>query len=109
MPFPFVLTIQRPPSSTLFPYTTLFRSEKLLLDLVRPHIAEMHLEQRRRRRAAGLTPRQVQLRKEEYTSVLQSPMAFVFRLSLGTVRTHMEHVFERLGVTSRTAAVSQLS
>src|SRR5690606_30622695 len=32
----FVLLIQRPPTSTLFPYTTLFRSraERLLLDLV---------------------------------------------------------------------------
>ena len=27
----------------------------------------------------------------------------------GTVRTHLNHIYERLGVTSRTAAVTRMS
>src|SRR2546429_3779896 len=37
--FFFFLMIRRPPRSTLFPYTTLFRSEELgVVDAVRPHV-----------------------------------------------------------------------
>src|SRR5947208_6298300 len=71
--------IRRPPSSTLFPYTTLFRSQ-------RPHVLERALElhecgrpadlrrPRGRRRSAG--------RSEEHTSELQSPDHLVCRLLL---------------------------
>jgi len=83
--------------------------EQLLLDLVRPHIAEMHLEQRRRRRVAGLTQRQVQLLGLVAQGLTNRQIASRLCISEGTVRTHMEHAFERLGVTSRAAAVSQLS
>jgi len=83
--------------------------EQLLLDLVRPHIAEMHLEQRRRRRAAGLAQRQVQLLGLVAQGLTNRQIASRLGISEGTVRTHMEHAFERLGVTSRSAAVSRLS
>src|SRR5258708_15517553 len=68
--------IRRPPRSTLFPYTTLFRSRKtwdaktqLSLNIGAPH------------RIVGL---QVCLRKrsEEHTSELQSPDHLVCRLLL---------------------------
>src|SRR5437764_7729115 len=62
--------IRRPPRSTLFPYTTLFRS------LHEPHV---RAGGGRRRRRAPAVPRQ---RSEEHTSELQSPMYLVCRLLL---------------------------
>src|SRR2546421_11175490 len=46
--------IRRPPRSTLFPYTTLFRSQVVLVDHVRvretvPHLAELGLGSERQR------------------------------------------------------------
>src|SRR5436189_2992720 len=68
--------IRRPPRSTLFPYTTLFRSR-----FERPHPDEYGLDGGSPRRP----PRGRQLhawRSEEHTSELQSPMYLVCRLLL---------------------------
>src|SRR6478735_11408965 len=65
----FFLMIRRPPRSTLFPYTTLFRSSQLdqpsvaLLDDVTDDVRELR-------------------RSEEHTSELQSPCKLVCRLLL---------------------------
>src|SRR5256885_10714044 len=66
--------IRRPPRSTLFPYTTLFRS------LVEAHavlsdLRHVHVE---RRLATG----EMRQRSEEHTSELQSPCNLVCRLLL---------------------------
>src|SRR5256885_11926479 len=62
--------IRRPPRSTLFPYTTLFRS----------HPAHSSFRAaRRRRRSTGLATLR---RSEEHTSELQSPCNLVCRLLL---------------------------
>src|SRR5260364_472009 len=64
----FFLMIRRPPRSTLFPYTTLFRSHR-----------------RPRRRPSGNRPRSPGAnrgRSEEHTSELQSPDHLVCRLLL---------------------------
>src|SRR5436189_4276026 len=65
--------IRRPPRSTLFPYTTLFRSvhRQLRRPFVRAH-------QLRRGRGVADVPE----RSEEHTSELQSPMYLVCRLLL---------------------------
>src|SRR2546430_7863023 len=66
--FFFFLMIRRPPRSTLFPYTTLFRSGPASLPA-----------------AAGAAPHQPQhdrLRSEEHTSELQSQSNLVCRLLL---------------------------
>src|SRR2546422_5812824 len=81
--------IRRPPRSTLFPYTTLFRSEQPELRALAPAVA---------REAAGriarlevvveLGARELQhrvvklLRSEEHTSELQSRLHLVCRLLL---------------------------
>src|SRR3989442_10199300 len=62
--------IRRPPRSTLFPYTTLFRS--LLFGLL---VGERH-------RRAELDHRAGQFRSEEHTSELQSRPHLVCRLLL---------------------------
>src|SRR5437879_8055532 len=71
MLFFFFLLIRRPPRSTLFPYTTLFRS-----------IAGQRLDHERDREGAEDPRRKVQHRSEEHTSELQSPMYLVCRLLL---------------------------
>src|SRR5687768_18513224 len=77
--FFFFLMIRRPPRSTLFPYTTLFRSANR-----RPGCAVLVSERRRRRgigdpcvRAGPPIPR-----SEEHTSELQSRLHLVCRLLL---------------------------
>src|SRR5215210_8285672 len=66
----FFLMIRRPPRSTLFPYTTLFRSGA---QLIAAH----------ENRCPGATSRAVEhARSEEHTSELQSPMYLVCRLLL---------------------------
>src|SRR2546426_2550187 len=68
--------IRRPPRSTLFPYTTLFRSSFAQLRWRR--IGVRPLSSR-----AGLCPfRDLQSRSEEHTSELQSPCNLVCRLLL---------------------------
>src|SRR5438105_8951179 len=67
--------IRRPPRSTLFPYTTLFRS---LPDVPRPRVGEQsapHL-------GCEAHLRQLVLRSEEHTSELQSRVDLVCRLLL---------------------------
>src|SRR2546422_5948169 len=68
--------IRRPPRSTLFPYTTLFRSN---------HLQEKSAERVAARRAAaeqGLAAELGRLRSEEHTSELQSRLQLVCRLLL---------------------------
>src|SRR5215213_10940510 len=65
--FFFFLMIRRPPRSTLFPYTTLFRSHQRV----------------RRHRLSGVRWRRAELlRSEEHTSELQSLTNLVCRLLL---------------------------
>src|SRR5256885_12747251 len=67
--------IRRPPRSTLFPYTTLFRSLRL--------VVENHDLAQRLQAAANLTDLLRELRRsEEHTSELQSPCNLVCRLLL---------------------------
>src|SRR5688572_32409073 len=78
--------IRRPPTSTLFPYTTLFRSEPAAV--LRP--AHHHLAAVVQRRGAQREDRHVRLRvpavgrdrSEEHTSELQSQSNLVCRLLL---------------------------
>src|SRR5437879_8007218 len=71
----FFLMIRRPPRSTLFPYTTLFRSDpdhaRLAADAQGPHREPQNLV-----RSLRVS------RSEEHTSELQSPMYLVCRLLL---------------------------
>src|SRR5256885_13307017 len=74
--FFFFLMIRRPPRSTLFPYTTLFRS--VLFHQYAPQPHRPHPAGRR----LGPTFRPVRGRSEEHTSELQSPCNLVCRLLL---------------------------
>src|SRR3989442_5080598 len=86
--------IRRPPRSTLFPYTTLFRSSVSnmgpgsALPAINPAIAPRPPNRRRRRPSTGLqrvedrTPTLSFMRSEEHTSELQSRPHLVCRLLL---------------------------
>src|SRR2546430_11946027 len=92
--FFFFLMIRRPPRSTLFPYTTLFRS----FGRMRQHavvIAELHHDAPAQRHREGqlavpeaveiqrpVRARQARDRSEEHTSELQSQSNLVCRLLL---------------------------
>src|SRR2546429_6022715 len=92
--FFFFLMIRRPPRSTLFPYTTLFRS---LVERYRP---PPHRRRRHRRHdhhppqsLGSLWPRhQLQRpRSEEHTSELQSRLHLVCRLLLEKKKTNAKY------------------
>src|SRR2546427_7368184 len=100
--------IRRPPRSTLFPYTTLFRSVDVVLACVALHVgiveavlqllelpAEVTSRTRHRSRAATDLGRK--LRSEEHTSELQSQSNLVCRLLLEKKKQHTP--LYRLGCT----------
>src|SRR2546422_6539152 len=84
--------IRRPPRSTLFPYTTLFRSVRrnghplgLAADGDRAEhdvCRDAVLDYRPGRAGAGVQQRTVAVRSEEHTSELQSRLHLVCRLLL---------------------------
>src|SRR2546430_13501813 len=79
--------IRRPPRSTLFPYTTLFRSILHVLDLLRVTAEGLHVDLaighgHQRGLAVLVEAVQVGLRSEEHTSELQSQSNLVCRLLL---------------------------
>src|SRR5256885_13116597 len=99
----FFLMIRRPPRSTLFPYTTLFRSRGKLLEArearfrfglpalrVLPHPLELGLHR--------LDARDF-LRSEEHTSELQSPCNLVCRLLLEKKKNY-DHVLQLRLITT---------
>src|SRR5687768_17626799 len=93
--------IRRPPKSTLFPYTTLFRSEDRHGEVVEEvraagvlqgHPEDQEADQDGRRGLDGqaqhaLGAHDVHLRSEEHTSELQSRLHLVCRLLLEKKKT----------------------
>src|SRR3712207_7251852 len=77
----FFLMIRRPPRSTLFPYTTLFRSRRRLKVRANSDNAE-DSERARRFGAQGIGLCRTEHRSEEHTSELQSRQYLVCRLLL---------------------------
>src|SRR5687768_18366147 len=97
--------IQRPPISTLFPYTTLFRSGQKAFSKLRSSIAGVYnwrianaksqQEQQRMLREAEFAFKQAYAfcpRSEEHTSELQSRLHLVCRLLLEKKNTYTKTV-----------------
>src|SRR2546430_10078379 len=74
--------IRRPPRSTLFPYTTLFRSLPAASSHARLAVHENLGSTRRYERCSARAMGYVQSRSEEHTSELQSQSNLVCRLLL---------------------------
>src|SRR2546426_6123221 len=89
--------IRRPPRSTLFPYTTLFRSQSLVKE------AAMHALRRVLPDISALEedkpiPKEIleklKVRSEEHTSELQSPCNLVCRLLLEKKKKKHKHLIK---------------
>src|SRR5256885_6169973 len=91
--------IRRPPRSTLFPYTTLFRSGRIGLiagDGFAGGVGAQHLQGARIDQPQGLLQCIEQARSEEHTSELQSPCNLVCRLLLEKKKNQLrEYCFPR--------------
>jgi DNA-binding CsgD family transcriptional regulator len=83
--------------------------EKAMLALARPHIAELHTRRDRELRCEpNLTPRQWEILRQVATGAGNTQIARTLGLSDATVRKHLENVFLRLGVQSRTEALARV-
>jgi DNA-binding CsgD family transcriptional regulator len=83
--------------------------EKALLALARPRVAELHTRRDRELRGEpNLTPRQWEVLRRVATGASNTQIARDLGLSEATVRKHLENVFLRLGVQSRTEAVARV-
>jgi DNA-binding CsgD family transcriptional regulator len=82
--------------------------DRMRLSLLRPHLNELYQElERSRQPTTDLTPRQAQLLRLVAYGYSNREIAQSLRLSPATVRTHLEHIFKQLNVTSRTAAAAR--
>jgi DNA-binding CsgD family transcriptional regulator len=81
--------------------------ERGLLALLRPHLHEAYLDaELRRYRAPQLTPRQWDLLRLIAAGHTNGQIARRLDVSEGTVRKHLENLYAKLQVTSRTAAIT---
>src|SRR5438067_8832992 len=80
----FFLMVRRPPRSTLFPYTTLFRSQ--VVEMCRSSECDLYWVSTHNRRMPPCTrldsTKSISRRSEEHTSELQSRFDLVCRLLL---------------------------
>src|SRR2546428_8365235 len=98
--------IRRPPRSTLFPYTTLFRSSPFRWTRFRENDLVPSA------RWTAVPPVRSGARSEEHTSELQSRSDLVCRLLLEkkkNITSHSEHVHHRVSTSSPRESPSLLS
>ncbi len=81
--------------------------DRALLTLLRPHLYAAYREGTRPP-APDLTARQQELLQLVATGYTNSQIARRLEVAESTVRKHLENIFERLQVTSRTAAVARM-
>src|SRR5258708_25186848 len=101
--------IRRPPRSTLFPYTTLFRSLVVLGELVDAVAAAEHVltHAERLRQLDNVGADVFDLRSEEHTSELQSPDHLVCRLLLE--KKKKQHYFDSMISLYRNVLTSHIT
>jgi DNA-binding CsgD family transcriptional regulator len=81
--------------------------ERTLLQLLRPHLARIRVNAESRRRmdaSYGLTPREAEVLGWVARGKTNAEIAAALYISPQTVRKHLENIFEKLDVRTRTAA-----
>jgi len=82
--------------------------DRQVLELLRPHLYELYLDAERRRAGVPrLTPREWEVLALAGTGLTKAEIAAALWISVGTVRTHTEHIREKLGVSSIAAAAAR--
>src|SRR2546421_5400370 len=98
--------IRRPPRSTLFPYTTLFRSLRDRDHAVHDEQGDGHGEERAREEEPQPRRPPVEQRSEEHTSELQSRSDLVCRLLLEKKKKKKKKKNNKTTHTQTTRAIS---
>ena len=83
--------------------------ERKLFGLLRPHLVRMRVNAESRQRMVGmggLTPREAEIVGWVERGKTNAEIAAMLFISPHTVRKHLENVFEKLGVRTRTAAAA---
>lgn len=81
--------------------------DRLVLELLRPHLYEVYLDaQRRRNSVPRLSPREWDVLLLADQGLCNADIARTLFISVATVRKHFEHVFDRTGARTRTAAAA---
>jgi len=82
--------------------------DRAVLALLGPHLDQAYVDaERRRHPVPRLTPRQTGLLHLVAAGHTNAQIARRLGISEGTVRKHLENIYDRLGVSSRTAAVTR--
>ncbi|HYX58239.1 MAG TPA: response regulator transcription factor [Streptosporangiaceae bacterium] len=82
--------------------------DRALLTLLRPHLHQAYLDaERRRHPVPQLTPRHWDLLRLLAAGHTNAQIARRLGISEGTVGTHLENIYTRLNVSSRTAAITR--
>jgi DNA-binding CsgD family transcriptional regulator len=79
--------------------------ERALLDVLRPHLARMY---RRMTRGERLTARESEVLRWVAAGKSDGQIGAILGVSPRTVQKHLQNVYDKLGVESRTAAVMRL-
>src|SRR2546426_1221315 len=105
----FFLMIRRPPRSTLFPYTTLFRSNPCRMTQAKQYrrLGKFELHQLIGEGAMGVVWKAY--RSEEHTSELQSPCNLVCRLLLEKKKITVPVVSKSCRIPKKEPSVSEQS
>jgi DNA-binding CsgD family transcriptional regulator len=82
--------------------------DRSLLELLRPHLVAIRERWDRRRRLPLLTRREAEVLELVAIGLTNSEIAERLVVSRTTVRTHLENIFAKLDVHTRTAAVARL-
>ena len=81
--------------------------DRLVLQLLRPHLHEVYLDAERRRRGIPhLSRREVEVLRLASQGYSNADIARILFISVSTVAKHMEHIFDRTGVRTRSAAAA---
>jgi DNA-binding CsgD family transcriptional regulator len=80
--------------------------DRAVLTMLRPHLHAIREDWEARNRPACLTARETEVLHLVAEGLTNAQIAARLVLSPATVRSHLAHVFEKLGVQTRTAAVA---